>query len=34
MEDVNTTYLFVIDDGEYLGIVTIMGIARAILAQQ
>lgn len=35
MEDVNTTYLFVIDEeGEYLGIVTIMGIARAILAQQ
>lgn len=34
MEDVNTTYLFVIEDGEYLGIVTVMGIARAILSHQ
>jgi len=31
MEDTDTTYLFVIDDGEYRGIVSIMGIARAML---
>jgi len=32
MEDMDTTYLFVIDAGEYRGIVSIMGIARTMLS--
>jgi CBS domain-containing protein len=31
MEDLDTTYLFVIDDGVYKGIVSIMAIARTML---
>ena len=31
MEDMDTTYLFVIDDGESRGVVSSMGIARAML---
>lgn len=31
MEDMDTTYLFVIDDGVYKGIVSIMAIARTML---
>ena len=31
MEDMDTTYLFVIDDGCYRGTLSIMGIARAML---
>ncbi len=32
MENMDTTYLFVIDDGDYRGVVSITGIARAMLA--
>jgi len=32
MEDLDTTYLFVIDEGVYKGVVTIMAIAHAILS--
>ena len=31
MEQVNTSYVFIVDDGEYQGIVTHMGIARRLL---
>ena len=31
MEEYNTSYLFVIDDGEYKGVVTRMGIAKRML---
>jgi CBS domain-containing protein len=31
MEDIDTTYLFVIDNGDYKGMVSVMGIARAML---
>ena len=31
MEQCNSSYLFVIDDGEYKGVVTRMGIARRLL---
>lgn len=31
MEDEDTTYLFVIDEGEYKGIVSIMGIGQVML---
>ena len=31
MEDLDTTYLFVIDDGIYKGVVSIMAIARTML---
>jgi predicted transcriptional regulator len=31
MEGANTGYLFVVDDGEYKGVVSIMGIARTML---
>jgi CBS domain-containing protein len=34
MEDLDTTYLFVTDGGDYLGVITIMGIARAMLGQR
>lgn len=34
MEKHDTTYLFVIDDGDYKGIITIMDIARAMLSQE
>ena len=32
MEDLDTTYLFVVDDGVYKGIITIMAIARSMMA--
>jgi CBS domain-containing protein len=31
MEDLDTTYLFIIDDGVYRGIISVMGIGRALL---
>lgn len=31
MEEYNTSYLFVIDDGEYKGVITRMGIAKRML---
>ena len=31
MEDLDTTYLFIIDKGVYRGIISIMGIGRALL---
>jgi len=32
MEDMDTTYLFVIDDGIYKGVVSVMGIAQAMIS--
>jgi CBS domain-containing protein len=34
MERYDTTYLFIVDEGEYKGIVTILGIARGMLDLQ
>ena len=32
MEKYNSTYLFIVDDGDYKGVVTILGIARRMIA--
>jgi len=34
MEKSNSSYLFVIDDGQYLGVVTRLGLTRILLDQQ
>lgn len=34
MEKFNTSYLFVIDDGRYLGVVTRLGLTRILLEEQ
>jgi len=34
MERYDTTYLFIVDDGEYKGVVNVLGIARGMLDMQ
>ena len=34
MEKFNTSYLFVIEDGRYLGAVTRLGLTRVLLEEQ
>jgi len=34
MERYDTTYLFIVDDGEYKGVVNVLGIARRMLDMQ